>query len=249
MSGLVFQNTTNKCAGWINPSSLQLGPHIDSLSSFYSPAASNSLVVIFGANFYSYSSVKFSTYTPTVYFINSSQIEFYVPSSLISGIYSIQVFNGSFGSNSVNYTIDNASGFWVQNSNGTISNSNSINGGGGGLSVDGNVIINGNLTVTGTITGTFTTSDYRIKNVLESIAIGSDYSVDKLKPVKYFNKTTGLIEMGFLAHEVQQEFPYLVTGQKDGEQMQTVNYTGLIALLVKEIQQLKTEVKDLQSKS
>ena len=244
MSGLLFQNTNNKCAGWVNPSALQLGPHIDTLSSFYSPAASNSLVVIFGTNFYSYSSVKFSTYTPTVYFINSSQIEFYVPASLSSGIYSIQVFNGAFGSNNVNYTIDNSSGFWIQTSNGTISNTNSSDTSiGGGVSMNGNVKINGNLTVT----GIFTPSDYRIKNVMDSLTIDSNYSVDNLKPLKYFNTNTGLVELGFLAHEVHQEFPYLVTGQKDGEQIQTLNYTGLIALLVKEIQQLKTTVQNLQT--
>jgi hypothetical protein len=242
MSGLLFQNSNNKCAGWVNPNALQLGPQIDTLSSFFSPAASNSLVVIVGTNFYSYSSVHFSTYTPTVYFINSSQIEFYVPQSLTSGVYSIQVFNGSYASNIVNYTIDNASGFWIKNANGTISNSNFSNTGtGGGLAINGNVKINGNLTCTGSI-NPYTPSDYRIKNVLESLTIGSNYSVDNLKPVKYINTNTGTIEMGFLAHEVQQEFPFLVTGQKDGEQIQTLNYTGIIALLVKEIQQLKTDV-------
>ena len=244
MSGLIFQNSNKPCVGWTNPNALQLGPQITTLSSFYSPAASNSLVVISGINFFSYSSVNFSTYTPTVYFINSSQIEFYVPASITSGIYSIQVFNGSYASNTVNYTIDNASGFWMQNANGTISNSNSSNtpGIGGGLSINGNVNIFGNLVVT----GIFTPSDYRIKNVLEPLTIDSDYSVDKLKPVKYFNKSTQSVEMGFLAHEVQQEFPYLVTGQKDGEHLQTLNYTGLIALLVKEIQQLKADVVNLQ---
>ena len=252
MAGLIFQNTSSKYVGWANPSNLSSGPYINSLSSFYSPSASNSLVVIVGTNFYSYSSINFSTYTPTVYFINSTQIEFYVPSSLTSGIYSIQVFNGSFGSNVMNYTIDNASGFWVIKSNGTISNSNSSNvpGIGGGLLINGNVSIIGNLTVSGTYTPVSLSipSDYRIKDILEPLSIGSNYSVDNLNPIKYLNTKSGIIEMGFLAHEVQIEFPYLVTGQKNGEQLQTLNYIGLIALLVKEIQQLKTEVRELQSK-
>ena len=52
--------------------------------------------------------------------------------------------------------------------------------------------------------------------------------------------------MGFIAHEVQEIFPFLVTGEKDGKDTQTVNYNGFIALLVKEIQQLKTKINVLK---
>ena len=48
-------------------------------------------------------------------------------------------------------------------------------------------------------------------------------------------------QMGFIAHEVQEVFPFLVTGEKDGESMQSLNYNGFIAVLVKEIQDLKKE--------
>jgi hypothetical protein len=47
--------------------------------------------------------------------------------------------------------------------------------------------------------------------------------------------------MGFIAHEVQDLFPFLVTGVKDGSEIQTLNYNGFIALLVKEVQDLKKE--------
>jgi hypothetical protein len=242
MSGLVFQNTKPKCNGWTNPADLNIGPHIDTLSSFYSPAASNSLVVVFGTNFYSYSSIQFSTFTPTVYFINSNQLEFYVPTTSLSGIYAIQVFNGSFGSNIVNYTLDNASGYWIRNSNGTITNTNTNNNPG----IQGGLLVNGNVTIDGMCVATSfnPTSDYRIKSVLEHLS--STYSIDNLKPVKYLNTKTNTVELGFLAHEVQQEFPYLVSGEKDGECLQTINYNGLIAVLVKEIQQLKSDVTKLQ---
>jgi hypothetical protein len=68
--------------------------------------------------------VSFGTYKPTVYFINSNNLQFYIPSILNSGTYTVQVFNGAFGSNIVNYTIDNASGYWLLNPNGSISNTN-----------------------------------------------------------------------------------------------------------------------------
>jgi len=124
MSGLLFQNYSNKCNGWTNPTNLYFGPNIVSLSGYYSPAGSTTLVSISGANFFSYSTVSFGTYNPTVYFINSNNIQFYVPSTLNSGTYPVQVFNGSVGSNIVNYTIDNASGYWILNGNGSISNTN-----------------------------------------------------------------------------------------------------------------------------
>ena len=125
MSDLVYQNYNNKCQGWTNPSSLFFGPQISSLSGYYSPAGSTTLVSISGTNFLSYSVVTFGIYNPTVYFINSNTLQFYVPSTLNSGTFPITVFNGSISSNTVTYTIDNASGYWLLNSNGSISNTNS----------------------------------------------------------------------------------------------------------------------------
>jgi hypothetical protein len=37
-----------------------------------------------------------------------------------------------------------------------------------------------------------------------------------------------------------------VTGEKDGEQLQSVNYIGIIPLLINEIKNLKKAVKALQ---
>ena len=124
MSDLVFQNYNNRCKGWTNPSSLNFGPQIDSLSGYFSPAGSTTLVSINGQNFFSYSTISFGTYKPTVYFINSNILQFYVPSTLNSGTNTVYVVNGSVQSNPVNYTIDNASGYWLLNSNGSISNTN-----------------------------------------------------------------------------------------------------------------------------
>jgi hypothetical protein len=125
MSDLLYQNYNNKCQGWTNPSSLFFGPQISSLSGYYSPAGSTTLVSISGTNFLSYSVVAFGIYNPTVYFINSNTLQFYVPSTLNSGTFPITVFNGSISSNTVTYTIDNASGYWLLNSNSSISNTNS----------------------------------------------------------------------------------------------------------------------------
>ena len=87
-------------------------------------------------------------------------------------------------------------------------------------------------------------SDYRIKENIEEI----EQNIDDLKPVKYFNKLNKQIEYGFIAHEIQDVIPCLVSGLKDNQEYQTVNYTGLIPILIKEIQELKKEIKILKSK-
>ena len=100
------------------------------------------------------------------------------------------------------------------------------------------------ISTTGTITaGTFNAeSDYRIKDNIISMK-DTNYSIDKLHPVYYYNKNTKKNDIGFIAHEVQEEFPFLVTGVKDAPVIQSLNYIGLIGLLVNEIQLLKNKIK------
>ena len=70
---------------------------------------------------------------------------------------------------------------------------------------------------------------------------------DNLKPVTYYNKNIGKQDIGFIAHEVQDIFPFLVNGEKDGEEIQSLNYIGLIGILTKELQELKKRVKELEN--
>ena len=123
-----INNITNGlvCQGWVNPSDNFYGPRITTLSSYYSPAGSSTIVSIIGTNFYSYSTIMFGTYAPTVYFISSLQMDFYIPNTITAGTYPVQVFNGSFASNIVNYTLDNASGYWLINPNNSIYNKEEI---------------------------------------------------------------------------------------------------------------------------
>ena len=97
-----------------------------------------------------------------------------------------------------------------------------------------------------TVTSTYfnATSDYRIKANVQ--VLNDTHVVDYLKPVTYYNKNSNKMDVGFIAHEVQEQFPFLVTGEKDGSEHQTLNYTGLIGILTKEIQDLKKEVKEIR---
>ena len=91
-----------------------------------------------------------------------------------------------------------------------------------------------------------TSSDYRIKENI--IPLDHTFIVDSLIPVTYKNKHTEKQDIGLIAHEVQEIYPFLVNGDKDGEEFQSVNYTGLIAVLIKEIKELKQRVKALEDK-
>jgi hypothetical protein len=109
-----------------------------------------------------------------------------------------------------------------------------------------NTISNYGLNVNGQVTATLfqSSSDYRLKTNIKQI--NDKYSIDSLNPIEY--DINNRHDMGFLAHEIQEHYPFLVDGEKDGEKMQSINYNGLIALLVKEIQGLKNEIKELKHK-
>ena len=113
-------------------------------------------------------------------------------------------------------------------------------GGGGGYPATA-------LQVNGTVTATSynSTSDYRIKK--DVVTLDETFTVDKLRPVTYNNTKMEKQDIGLIAHELEEIYPFLVNGEKDGENFQTVNYTGLIGILIKEIQELKERVKKLEN--
>jgi hypothetical protein len=87
------------------------------------------------------------------------------------------------------------------------------------------------------------TSDYRIKENVKTM--DNKFQVDYLRPVTYTNRQTQKQDIGLIAHELQEYYPELVSGVKDGPETQTVNYIGLIPILIKEIKELKKAVKAL----
>ena len=91
-----------------------------------------------------------------------------------------------------------------------------------------------------------TISDYRIKENVTKL--NDTFVVDNLNPVTYTNTITLKQDVGFIAHELQEVYPFLVNGLKDGEHFQSVNYIGLIGILTKEIQELKERVKILEER-
>ena len=58
----------------------------------------------------------------------------------------------------------------------------------------------------------------------------------------YYNTILKKQDIGLIAHETQEHYPELVIGEKDGDKTQSINYIGLIPILIKEIQDLKKRI-------
>jgi hypothetical protein len=116
------------------------------------------------------------------------------------------------------------------------------------LDVSGSVNVSVNLTAKGNIEATSynATSDYREK--MNVIPLNRSFTVDVLNPVTYNLKSSGKQDVGFIAHEVQEFYPFLVNGVKDGPSTQSLNYTGLIGILTKEIKDLKAKVQEQEER-
>ena len=115
------------------------------------------------------------------------------------------------------------------------------------LDISGNVSA-ATITASGNVSAVSfnTTSDYRIKDNVTPL--DETYGVDGLNPVTYLNTKTNKHDIGLIAHELQEIYPLLVNGEKDGDTMQSVNYTGLIPILINEVKNLKKENNNLETK-
>lgn len=105
-------------------------------------------------------------------------------------------------------------------------------------------ILNGDASANTDITysgGVLTASDYRLKSNIQTL---SGETLDNLRPVKFNFTHNNHKTFGLIAHELQEEYPYLVDGEKDGANYQTVNYTGLLGLCAHELQQIKKGLEE-----
>jgi hypothetical protein len=90
-----------------------------------------------------------------------------------------------------------------------------------------------------------TSSDYRLKEDLKEIK-----GLEKVSAIKVYDfkwKDSDARMDGVLAHELAEVLPYAVRGEKDSEEMQSADYSKIVPVLVKAIQELKSQNDDLQS--
>jgi hypothetical protein len=112
-------------------------------------------------------------------------------------------------------------------------------------------VVVGSISTNGTTTAYNITSDYRLKEDLKELN-----GLEKVQAIKVYDykwKSEESRMDGVLAHELAEVLPYAVHGQKDEmyedgtEKMQGVDYSKIVPILIKAIQELKTEIDSLKN--
>jgi hypothetical protein len=110
----------------------------------------------------------------------------------------------------------------------------------------------GYISTSGTVTTYSITSDYRLKQDLK------DYKglelISAIKTYDYEWKADNSRMYGVMAHELAEVLPYAVSGEKDeldkdgNPKMQGVDYSKIVPIIVKSIQELEARIKQLENK-
>ena len=87
---------------------------------------------------------------------------------------------------------------------------------------------------------------YRLKEDFKQI--NGLETVSKIKTYNFKFKEEEFRMDGVIAHELAEVLPYAVSGEKDGKEMQGVDYSKLVPVLVKAIQELSAEITILKNK-
>jgi len=85
------------------------------------------------------------------------------------------------------------------------------------------------------------TSDINLKNNIETVANALEI-VSNLRGVRFNWKSNNAPSIGVIAQELEQVLPELVTSSDP----KTVNYDGIIGVLIEAIKELKTEINNLK---
>ena len=97
-------------------------------------------------------------------------------------------------------------------------------------------------------TGVWTdASDISIKKDIQEIQYGLE-TVNALKPRRYKHKECNTEDIGFVAQEVEQIVPEVVTGGEDESTGKGLAYGHLTAILTKAVQELSEKIDKLEAR-
>ena len=108
-----------------------------------------------------------------------------------------------------------------------------------------NAIERGKISVTDSGVSYLSNSDYRLKEDLKDFN-----GLEKLTNIKVYDfKFKDLNERrdGVIAHELQEVIPYAVSGEKDGKKFQSVDYSRIVPVLIKSIQEQQAQIEELKN--
>jgi len=105
----------------------------------------------------------------------------------------------------------------------------------------------GSIQVGASSTTYSTSSDYRLKENVINLT-GAVDRLKQLEPKRFnFIADAETTVDGFIAHEVQDIIPEAVVGEKDGDEMQGIDQSKLVPLLVAAVQELTTRLEALEN--
>lgn len=236
-----------------NGSSLWTGAMTISNTTASSSISTGALIVGGGigvtGNIYSSGNLNISTTNTTnaIQAINGSQTSntFVIGRAVSTGNYGFLKFNYTSDNSSSNYAslgLTSTDYIRIFNSTGHIdvrSTTSSSSSTTGSLVVRGGVGVTGDIFYSGSLRAT---SDIRKKNVVEKIDNCLE-KINKLTCIKYIRNDieNPQVEIGLIAQEVKEQFPELVSEDKDGYNY--LDYSRLTAVLVKSIQELIKKIE------
>ncbi len=105
----------------------------------------------------------------------------------------------------------------------------------------------GRIDVTASATSYVTSSDRRLKSNIEDAASASD-KIDAIQVRQFdWNVDDSHQDYGLIAQELQSIEPLAVSGNADSDEMMGVDYSKLVPMLIKEIQELRGRVAALEA--
>jgi acyl-[acyl carrier protein]--UDP-N-acetylglucosamine O-acyltransferase len=117
---------------------------------------------------------------------------------------------------------------------------------GGGTSLGGDVLVGNNINISGVCTATDfdALSDINYKTNIQTVSNALS-KVDQLRGVAFDWKESGEPSYGVVAQELEMVLPELVKGSDP----KTVNYNGIIGVLIEAIKELRIEIEQLKHDS
>jgi hypothetical protein len=104
----------------------------------------------------------------------------------------------------------------------------------------------GTISIDGSNVAYNTSSDYRLKEDLKDFN-GLEL-ISKMDVYDFKWKDTSKRQYGVIAHELQEVISYAVAGEKDGEEMQQADYSKIVPVLLKSIQEQQEIIEDLKKR-
>lgn len=93
----------------------------------------------------------------------------------------------------------------------------------------------------------YTRSDIRLKSNIKDLTNNDLDKLNNLVPKSYNLNNSEGIHFGFIAQDVEKEFPNLVSKDSDG--MKSVNYLEMVPILLHKINNLEKKVEELTKKT